>query len=313
MNNLPSAVVVFGASGFVGRNLIDALCGKIPTLIGVTNSGASVPGCTEVVSMAEVETIPSLPDDTVVIHVAAYRYDAGRLALAQSDILKNNAELNTRVFHFCAERKIRELRMASSMAVYQADLDVMDDSIPVDMNAAPNPHEAFYAWSKRWAETMSKLYSDQFGVNSICFRLSNPYGPYDSVSLDKAHVAPAFVMKALNDNRVFEIRGDPMVERDFTYVGDVVSAFIKSLSFQGQNETYNLCSGRSTTLMELAETVMRVAKVNKTIEAGAAGAFGPQKRISSADRVKAAMGLDFAGIEEGMKSTIDWYKDAYKF
>ncbi|WP_420407927.1 NAD-dependent epimerase/dehydratase family protein [Hoeflea sp.] len=312
MTALPDTVIVFGASGFVGRNLVDALAGRVPTLIGVTSSTTDVPGCTQVVALDQIDSLPALPEDTVAIHVAAYRYDAGRQALAQSDILKNNSDLNTRIFHFCAERGIRELRMASSMAVYQTDLDVMDDSVPVDLNLPPNPHESFYAWSKRWAETMADLYRHRFGVNCVSFRLSNPYGPYDSVSLAKAHVAPAFVMKALNADPVFEIRGDPMVERDFTFVGDVVNAFVQSLAFTGRNETFNLCSGRSTTLMELAQTVMRVAGVEKEIRSGAPGAFGPAKRVSTSERIRNSMGLEFASLEEGMRTTIDWYRHAYK-
>ena len=125
MSALPEAVVVFGASGFVGRNLIDALAGKVGQLIGVTGSARAVPGCTRVVPMAELASLRPLPKDTVVVHLAAFRYDAARFNLAQSDIIQANAELNGRVMHFCAERGIKALRLASSVAVYRAGLDVM--------------------------------------------------------------------------------------------------------------------------------------------------------------------------------------------
>ncbi|MEQ1519321.1 MAG: NAD(P)-dependent oxidoreductase, partial [Usitatibacteraceae bacterium] len=250
--------------------------------------------------------------DTVVIHVGAYRYVASRFDLAQSDILLNNVDLNSRAFHFCAERKLTEMRFASSVAVYNGHLAIMDDAEPIDLNAPPHTGEAFYAWSKRWGEVLADLYRDRFGLNSIVLRLSNPYGPYDSINPNKAHVAPAFVMKALSANPIFEIRGDASVERDFTYVGDVVEVFERSLAWRGRHETYNVCTGRTDTLETLARTVMKVAGVEKTIQAGAPGAFGPAKRVSTSERIRAAMGIHFASLDEGMKPTVEWYRHAYK-
>jgi UDP-glucose 4-epimerase len=308
----PEAIVLFGASGFVGRNMVDAWRGKTARLIAVTGSGKPVPGCTETIAMDEIVRLGALPADTVVVHVAASRYDAGRFDLAQSDIIGANARLNTGVYHCCAERGIKEVRLASSVAVYGAGLPVMDDAVPVDLNTEPNRNEAFYAWSKRWAETLAHIYHDRFGINSIVLRLSNPYGPYDSMDPKKAHVAPAFVMKALSHAPEFEILGDPIVGRDFTYVGDVVRVFEHTLTWRGRQETYNLCTGRTRSLQELAETVMRLAGVDKPIRAGAPGAFGPAERISRGDRIRAATGIDFADIETGMRPTIAWYANAYR-
>lgn len=308
---MTGAVLLFGASGFVGKNLVARLVADGREVFAVTASGAPVAGCVRTVSIDALDDIDALPADIVACHVAAYRYDAGRFDLAQSDILLHNANLNARVMHFCAERKIAELRMASSVAVYEAGLAVMDDADPIDLNAPPFESEAFYAWSKRFAEISAGLYAKRFGVNAAIFRLSNPYGPHDSTNPNKAHVAPAFVMKALDANPVFPIRGDPNVERDFTYVGDVVEVFTRSLDWRGRTETFNLCRGETSTLTELAETVMRVAGVKKPIEAGAPGAFGPAKRVSTSARIQKELGFTFTSLEDGMAPTVAWYRDAY--
>ena len=311
MTGLPTAVVIVGASGFVGRHLAEALGGKVETVLGVTASGRPTRGCHRVVTMGAIGDLPPLPVDTALIHVGAHRYDAGRLDLVQSDILLANVDLATRVYHFCAERRITEVRLASSVAVYEAELASMDDALPVRLDAPPHEGEAFYAWSKRWAEVLAKLYAGRFGVNSVVFRLSNPYGPYDSVDRKKAHVAPAFVMKALDDDPVFAIKGDPMVERDFVYVGNVVEAFVGSLAWRGRNETFNLCTGRTDTLIDLARTVMDVAGVSKPIEAGRPGAFGPPRRRSTSERIEAALGLTFADLRRGLPPTVDWYREEW--
>lgn len=309
---MSETVLVFGASGFVGRNLVDRLAAEGRSVIAVTSSGQPVPGARTTVSLGQLESLTTVPKGTVAIHLAAYRYDSQRFDMAQSDILQNNNAINARIFHFCAERRIAELRLGSSVAVYPAGLAVMDDAQPVDFNSPPNPNEAFYAWSKRFAEVMAGLYVEKFGVNCLTLRFSNPYGPYDSINPNKAHVAPAFVMKALDANPEFPIRGDPSVERDFTYVGDLVEVLMRSLTWRERNETYNLCTGRTSTLSELAETVMKVAGVSKPIRAGVPGAFGPAKRASTSDRIRAAFGITFADLETGMKPTVEWYRREFR-
>lgn len=312
MSRLPSAIVLFGASGFIGRNLVDALSGRVEQLIGVTGSGKPVPGCNLTVSSTDLGSIAQLPDDTAVVHVASYRYDSQRFDLAQSDILIHNNTLSASVLAFCAERRIRELRMASSIAVYPGSLETMDDAHPVDLDAPPHKGEAFYAWSKRFAEVMAGLYADKFGINVMTFRLSNPFGAHDSLDVARAHVAPAFVIKALSDEPTFVIRGDPAVERDFVYAGDVVDVFVRSLERRRESGTYNIASGRRTTLQELAETCLRLAGTDKPIQAGAPGGFGPAIRRCTGARVQQEFGVTFRDLESGLRPTIVWYRNALR-
>ncbi len=96
---MSGAVLVFGASGFVGRNLVDRLAADGREVFAVTGSGRPVPGATRTVALASIGDLGALPADIVACHLAAYRYDAGRFDLAQSDILLNNNELNGRILH----------------------------------------------------------------------------------------------------------------------------------------------------------------------------------------------------------------------
>lgn len=312
MTGLPACVIVFGASGFIGRNLVEALSGRIERLIAVTHRGTDVPVCSQTLPLAALDDLASLPVDTVAVHLAAARYDAGRFALAQSEIYAQNTALNARVFDFCSARSITEMRLMSSAAVYGAACRLLDDRLPLDLNVPPHVGEAFYAWSKRQAEIAAALYGAHHGINTVTFRLANPFGPYDSLDPVRAHVAPAFVMKALSDAPTFDIRGDARVERDFIYAGDVVRALIETLEWRGRSDVFNLGTGESVSLRALAEAVMRVAGREKPIAAGAPGAIGPAARPMSAEKIKAALDFRFTALEDGLKPTIDWYRDALR-
>src|SRR5437764_1220007 len=108
MTTWPASVVVFGASGFIGRNLIQRLALAEVPLFGVTRTGAPVSGCQQTVALDRLADLPSLPADTVMVNLAAYRYDAGQFELAQSEILAQNANIVTALYHFCVTRGLRE-------------------------------------------------------------------------------------------------------------------------------------------------------------------------------------------------------------
>ena len=305
-----NTVVLFGASGFIGRNLVDALAARDLKVIAVSKSGAAVPGASCCLAMAEVGSLEVDAKATAVFSVAAMRYAPATFVEDQGRILNANVQIMQQVFDFCLSKGITEVRQASSAAVYPAGLALMDDTAPPDLNAMPNPGEIFYGWSKRWAEITARLYAERFGISTLSFRLSNPYGPYDSLTLDSAHVAAAFVLRALAPGNTFELRGET-VERDFVFASDVAETFVRSLESRGVTEAYNLASGTSISLRTLAETTLRAAGSGKQIVVAGEPSTGPNARRMNADKVRLALGLEPPlSLDEGLKRTVAWYRTA---
>jgi nucleoside-diphosphate-sugar epimerase len=305
------AVVVFGASGFIGRNLVGHLASKVGRIVAVSGKGSPIPGAEQSVAMDRLYDIAPLPTETVVVNLAAQRYDASRFDMAQSDILTANTAIVSAVYRFCLERGLRELRAASSVAVYPASLSVMNDAVPVDLNILPNPNEAFYGWSKRWAEVLADLHRDRYGISTVSFRLSNPFGPHDSTDLAHAHVLPAFLIRALTPADTFVIKGSPDVRRDFIYVGDVCDVFEVSLQWREMTAAMNLCTGRTHTLYELAQNILHLIGDKRPIVAEDRNVQGVVARVSTNETVIRATGKTyFASLVEGLAPTIEWYAHA---
>ncbi len=315
--SLPDAVVVFGASGFIGRNIVRALAGRVPMLLGVNSSGQTVPGCTATIAAGALDTCPALPADAAIIHVAAFRYFASQFARQQADIVSANLALTDQVYRFALQRGITEIRAASSSAVYPASWPVLDDEQKLDLNDWPHEGEAAYAWSKRWGEIAGELWRRRAGVNTISFRLTNPYGPFDTLDESEAHVATAFVIRALGDVPEFEIRGDPTAERDFVHAGDVAASFVESLSLRGVTDAVNCAAGHTTQIIALAEAAMRVAGRERKLRTNPPppGANpGVKLRRATAGRLRKLLpGLrEFRSLDDGMGDTITWYRDALR-
>jgi nucleoside-diphosphate-sugar epimerase len=314
---LPQAVVVFGASGFIGRNVVDALRGKVELLIGVNASGRPVPGCDRTFSADTLAGLPALPADSAIVDVAAFRYFASIFGKQQSEILATNQRITELVYRLALDRGIAEVRAASSSAVYPASWDLLDDARALDLNDWPHPGEAAYAWSKRWGEISAELWRRRAGINTISLRLTNPYGPHDTLDEEEAHVATAFVLRALGEAPEFDIRGDPDAERDFVFSGDIALAFVESLRLRGVQAAVNCAAGRTTTVRRLAETAMEAAgrlRPVRLVSPPPDGARGVKTRRATAARLREVIPAlpPFRNLDEGLALTMDWYRDALR-
>lgn len=301
--------IVVGASGFIGRNVVDALVAKGVEVIAVTSRGGDVPGATRTLPLIGLAEAIGISPDATLFHLAARRYDARTFAAEQSAILADNVAITNAVYGACVKLGVTEVRQASSSAVHPVSETLMRDGAPLDLNAAPHAGESFYAWSKRWGEIAAQLHADRFGISTLSFRLTNPFGPYDTTDPGAAHVAAAFVMRALEPGEVFALRG-AHVERDFIYSGDVADVFVNSMGFKGQTDALNLGRGENTTLAELAETVVDVAGGAKRIEREEGATSGPAQRSTDASRVKAMFGIEqWTSLRDGLAQTVEWYRE----
>jgi nucleoside-diphosphate-sugar epimerase len=313
----PDAVVLIGASGFIGRNIAAALRPDIGLLIGVNATGAPVADCDRTISIRELASLGTLPSRTTIVHVAASRYFASRFAAQQAEILSANVALTDAVYRFALERRVSEIRVASSSAVYPASWSVQDDAVPLDLNAWPHDGEAAYAWSKRWGEITAELWRRRAGIHTISFRLTNPYGPFDTLDEAEAHVATAFAIRALGDARDFEIRGDPDAERDFVYAGDIAATFRASLALEGADAAVNLARGTTTRIVDLAIAAMDAAGKRRELRTNP-----PPPSANAGVRIRRATAVKlrellpalppFLTVSDGMRATIEWYRDALR-
>jgi UDP-glucose 4-epimerase len=180
---------------------------------------------------------------------------------------------------------------SSSAAVYgEYDRKVSeDDKLNPESNYATNKVEGEELISKK---------------NGISLRYFNVYG----LGQGNAGVIAIFIKKALKNEDLI-ITGNGNQERDFIYVDDVVDANIAAVSYSGPEKVFNIGSGKSIKLRDLAKLIIKLccSKSKIILEKPRHGDLF----YSCADITKAKNKLNWTpktNLETGLKKTIEFYK-----
>lgn len=201
------------------------------------------------------------------------------------------------------QNKVKRVVMASSSAVFGDD-----PQLPKIETMSPKPVTP-YAVQKLTNEFYADLYYRLYGMETVCLRYFNVFGPRQDPSSPYSGVISIFMQRAVETSAPV-INGDGEQTRDFIFVGDVVQANIQAAT-QGKapGEVFNIGTGQAISVNELWSTISRLAGCD------AQPTHGPARVgdivHSLADVHKAGDLLDFkasVSLAGGLSKTFDWYR-----
>ena len=198
---------------------------------------------------------------------------------------------------------VKRVVIASSCAVY-GDLP----PLPKREDMATRPLSP-YAASKLHGETYSYLYNDLYGLETVCLRYFNVYGPKQDPSSPYSGVISIFMHKARR-GELPTIYGDGEQSRDFVYAADVVQANLLAAHKEGiSGLVINVGTGTSVTVNSLWGDISQLAGMEGDFDRAAARPG--DIRESVADISLARDLLDYQphySFQEGIKLTWEWYR-----
>jgi UDP-glucose 4-epimerase len=170
-----------------------------------------------------------------------------------------------------------------------------------------------YAAAKLAGEFYCQAFFQTYGLETVCLRYFNVFGPRQDPFSPYSAVIPLFIAKLLRGERPI-IFGDGMQSRDFTYVENVVSANLKAAEAPGAaGMTFNIGTGRSVGLLVVLEQLQRFlgTKILPQLESPRVG----DVRDSLADICLAGRVLGYephVDLEQGLRKTVDFYRESVK-
>jgi dTDP-glucose 4,6-dehydratase len=298
-----TTAVVTGGAGFIGSHLCEYLLDKGHRVICVDNlETASLENIDhirgedfEFVNHDVIEPVLIEGGVDVVFHLAAIPspIDYLRLPLLTLKI----GSYGTHHALGLAKWKRARFLLASTSEVY-GDPQIHPQPESYWGNVNPVGPRGVYDEAKRYAEAMTMAYRTQQGVNTAIARIFNTYGP--RMRANDGRAIPTFMRQAL-ENKPLTVFGQGEQTRSFCYVDDLIEA-LYLLAMSEEHYPVNLGNPNEFTILELAETVIRVTGSRSEIVYEALPVDDPQIRQPDITRAKEILGWQpEIELEEGLR------------
>ena len=158
-------------------------------------------------------------------------------------------------------------------------------------------------------EGLLRSFNDMYGTEYCAFRYFNVYGPRMDIHGKYTEVLIRW-MERIEAGLPPLILGDGKTSMDFIYIDDIARANVTGLKSDVSDEVFNVASGIETTLLDLAEALMRV--MGRKLEPE----FGPERRVNavprrlaSTEKAKRLLGWEAqVSLDEGLERLVNWWR-----
>ena len=298
--------LITGAAGFLGAALSNRLAKQGHTVRGVDDLSTGDPAAlSEDVhfTRGDVNDRPKLwtllQDVDCVYHLAA-RVLVPESVLYPREYNQVNVSGTVSLMEAMRDVGVRRVVFISSGAVYgnQAQQPVRED-------ARPDPRSP-YAVSKLAAEFYVNTIGRLWGIETVCLRVFNAYGPGQHIPPVHAPVIPNFLRQSLQNGTIV-LHGDGSQSRDYVYVDDVVSAMVAAATAPDVNRlTINIGSGTETSVKTLAQLVKTITGGKPELVYNARNDGGPSRLCADIRLAQEKLGYQPATrLEDGLRLTME--------
>jgi GDP-L-fucose synthase len=304
-------VIVTGATGFVGKTLVQEIRRRFPEA-NVIEVGSSVIDLSNM--RATAQWMHGMRESGFecdhMIHLAAL-YKAGDWPVRHpATQLYANMAININLMeawktYFPASK----LTAIISYCLYPSTEHPHPESEL--WGHEPEEYLFAYAFAKKALLVGHKAYKKEFGLRSTTVVLPTVYGPGDSFA-ENSHVVGALVGKFVRAARAgtpsVEVWGTGEQQREFLHVEDAADGIIAA-ALRSEEEALNLGTGNCYRISDIAEWIKEAAGFQGAIDYRANGRFvGVHKRVLDVTKVREVLGWSaLTAIKDGLKQTVDWY------
>ena len=303
---MDNKVIVTGGAGFVGSNLVRVL---LDEGFEVAVLDSFVRGRREYIAGLDIKIIeadirdeaalaPAFAGYSRVVHLAAL----GSVVESVDDP-HSNFDINVRgtfnVLNAAVKAGVEKLVFSSTGGAL-----IGNAMPPVNEKSLPRPISPYGA-GKLCCEAYCLAFAHSYGLNTICTRFANVYGPYSD---HKVGVINQFLQR-INADEPMVVYGDGSSTRDYIHASDLCDGIHRALvSEKAQNDIFHLASGRETSLLELANVMRKVAgKEQHPIEFKQARVGEVDKNFANYDYAHEVLGFEpRIDLEDGLRETWDW-------
>ncbi len=303
-------VLVTGGAGFVGSHLVEGLlaAGHRVRVVDdfATGSRENLRRLEARIELVEASILDTEALSRLMAGVEVVLHEAAIPSVPRSvrnPVLSNEVNVTGTLNVLIAARDAgvrRVVYAASSSAYGAAPGDARVESMPT-LPMSP------YAVAKLAGENYCRVFARVYGLETVCLRYFNVFGPRQDPNSEYAAVIPRFITALLEEQPLL-IYGDGTQSRDFTYAANVVQANLRAMAApEASGEVFNVGCGQQTSLNELAALLGQIAGAAPRIDYRPARAGDVPRSVANIDKARALLGYaPEVSLFDGLQRTWDY-------
>ena len=300
-------VIVAGATGLAGSAIVKAFESKGQTVIGINRSVVDLMNA-EATQDFIAKIRPSL-----IIDAAAKVGGIGANNSFPVEFLSDNLSIQSNLMNAAHKAGVTNFVFLGSSCIYPRDCaqPIKEEYL---MTGPLEETNSAYAIAKIAGIELVNSYRKEYGTKWISLMPTNLYGPRDNFDLTASHVLPAFIRRfveaAESGASTVTLWGSGSPLREFLHVDDLAQAVVVASEKYDSNLHLNVGSGADLSIKELATKVAAAAGFTGKIQWDSSKPDGTPRKVLDVSRIKALGWKPTITLEEGIASTIAWYKEA---
>ncbi|MGE5141714.1 MAG: SDR family oxidoreductase [Rudaea sp.] len=305
-------VLVTGGAGFIGSHLVEALVargyrtrvldnlatGHLENLSGVAKDVEFVR-----TDLRDFDAVCAAVRGVELVYHEAALPSVSRSVQNPRDSNEANVTGTLNLLTAARDAGVRRVIMAASSSVYGKN-----EALPKEESMPPAPLSP-YAVSKAAGEMYMRVFAELYGIETVCLRYFNVFGPRQDPTTQYAGAIAKFMSCALR-GEPYPVFGDGEQSRDFTYVANVVEANLLAAAAPiDRHALVNIACGERASLNRVIQILNELTGRRLPVKYLPARAGDVRHSLASIDRARALLGYrPQIGLREGLEKTFEWYR-----
>jgi GDP-L-fucose synthase len=300
-------VIVAGATGLAGSAIVKAFESQGHEVVGINRSVVDLMDARATAEFI-VKVNPSL-----IVDAAAKVGGIGANNSYPVEFLGDNITIQGNLMRAAHKASVPNFVFLGSSCIYPRDCaqPIKEEYLMTGHLEATN---SAYAVAKIAGIEMINSYRKEYETKWISLMPTNLYGPRDNFDLTASHVLPAFIRRFVEatESQANKVTlwgsGSPL--REFLHVDDLAKAVVVAAENYDSSMHLNVGTGEDLSIKDLAQKVATAAGFTGKIEWDSSKPDGTPRKVLDVSRIKALGWKPTITLEDGIASTIAWYKEA---
>lgn len=300
-------ILVTGGAGFLGKQVIAELIKA-----GANQDKITVPRSKDCNLTVLSNCEQAVKNQDIIVHLAAHVGGIGLNREKPAELFYDNLMMGVQLIHAAYEAQVEKFVCVGTICAYPKFTPVpfKEDNL---WDGYPEETNAPYGIAKKALLVQLQSYRQQYNFNGIYLLPVNLYGPEDNFNPKSSHVIPALIRKVYEaqqrGDKTIPVWGDGSPTREFLYSNDAARGIVMGTQKYNNSEPVNLGTNFEISIKDLTELICELMGFDGELVWETNQPNGQPRRCLDTSRAKEA--FDFTAkidLKQGLKNTIDWYR-----